>query len=112
MGRRRTGGRRRRLIGLTRTVAAIDCAQVSSSVQGSSHLNRFAMQIRAPNGRTARTRAIGSGPADRSVRQGGVELTGLVRAALVVEDHAEPVGGVDNGDQGDQRRGLVVVVVL
>jgi hypothetical protein len=34
------------------------------------------------------------------------------RNPLVVRDHHEPVGGVDHGDQGDQRGDLVVVVVL
>src|SRR6266568_5624234 len=47
----------------------------------------------------------------RSARYGG-KHSGLVRTALLANDHAEPVGRVDPGDNADQRGDLVVVVVL
>src|SRR5262249_31823307 len=56
-------------------------------------------------------RRAGAHPARRSAREAG-KHAGHVGAALLAEDHAEPVGRVDHGDQGDQRGDLVVVVVL
>src|SRR5215475_8607246 len=47
----------------------------------------------------------------RSARHAG-KHAGLVRTPLLTQDHAEPIGRVDHGDQGDQRGDLVVVVVL
>ncbi len=40
------------------------------------------------------------------------EHAGLVGAFLLVHDHGEPAGRVDQGDQADQRGDLVVVVCL
>src|SRR5919197_2423509 len=59
----------------------------------------------------ARPRNSGLCGSDDSARH-AAEHAGLVGTALVVQDHAEPVGGVDHGDHGDQRGDLVVVVVL
>ena len=39
-------------------------------------------------------------------------MPGSYGATLLVHDHGQPVGRVDQGDQGDQRGDLVVVVVL